>query len=144
MRTEPDVADALGDEPGVLPAVVVDADGRGLAPLAELAERARSYARSSKAANTLRAYESDLRHFGTWCDARALTAFPAEPETVALYLVDHAERLAVSTLRRRLAAISEAHQAARFRTRPWTLRCASHGPASAERTARRPTPKRRP
>jgi integrase len=33
---------------------------------------------------------------------------------VALYFVDHAERLAVSTLRRRLAAISEAHQAARF------------------------------
>ena len=44
----------------------------------------------------------------------ALAAFPAEPETVALYLVDHAERLAVSTLRRRLAAISEAHQAARL------------------------------
>ncbi|MDA0163146.1 tyrosine-type recombinase/integrase [Solirubrobacter ginsenosidimutans] len=114
MTTELDVAAALGDEPGVLPAVAVDADGGALAPLAELAERARSYARGSKAANTLRAYESDLRHFGAWCDARALTAFPAEPETVALYLVDHAERLAVSTLRRRLAAISEAHQAARF------------------------------
>ena len=43
-----------------------------------------------------------------------LPRLPAEPETAALYLVDHAERLAVSTLRRRLAAISEAHQAARF------------------------------
>jgi integrase len=114
MRTEPGFGDAFGDEPAVLPAVVVGVDGGALAPLAELAERARSYARSSKAANTLRAYESDLRHFGAWCDARSLTAFPAEPETVALYLVDHAERLAVSTLRRRLAAISEAHQAARF------------------------------
>jgi hypothetical protein len=62
----------------------------------------------------LRAYESDLRHFGAWCEARGLETFPAEAETVALYLVDHAERLAVSTLRRRLAAISEAHQAARF------------------------------
>src|SRR3954469_17540516 len=98
----------------LLPAVVEVEGGGEVAPLAELAERARSYARSSKAANTLRAYESDLRHFGAWCEARGLAAFPAEAETVALYLVDHAERLAVSTLRRRLAAISEAHQAARF------------------------------
>src|SRR3954469_11877862 len=98
----------------LLPAVVEVEGGGEVAPLAELAERARSYARSSKAANTLRAYESDLRHFGAWCEARGLETFPAEAETVALDLVVHAERLAVSTLRRRLAAISEAHQAARF------------------------------
>jgi site-specific recombinase XerD len=101
------------DEPEVLPAVVEQRGGE-VAPLQELAERARSYARSSKGANTLRAYESDLRHFGAWCEARGLQVFPAEAETVALYLTDHAERLAISTLRRRLAAISEAHQAARF------------------------------
>jgi site-specific recombinase XerD len=111
--TEFRLSDAPEDEPEVLPAVVVDEGGGEVAPLAELAERARSYARSSKAANTLRAYESDLRHFGSWSAARALETFPAAPDTVALYLVDHAGRLAVSTLRRRLAAISEAHQAAR-------------------------------
>jgi site-specific recombinase XerD len=112
--TEPRLWDALeDDEPEVLPAIVVEPAGE-VATLVELEERARSYARSSKAANTLRAYESDLRHFGAWCEGRGLGAFPAEAETVALYLVDHAERLAVSTLRRRLAAISEAHQAARF------------------------------
>jgi integrase family protein with SAM-like domain len=98
------------DDDAELALTIVDGRGGGeVAPLAELTERARAYARSSKAANTLRAYESDLRHFGAWCEARGLGAFPAEPETVALYLVDHAERLAVSTLRRRLAAISEAH-----------------------------------
>jgi integrase len=37
---------------------------------------------------------------------------PAEPETVRLYLVDHAGKLSISTLRRRLSAISEAHVAA--------------------------------
>jgi site-specific recombinase XerD len=121
--TEPRLWDALDDDVStgpspmgaeLVPAVIGEEGGGEVAPLAELAERARNYARSSKAANTLRAYESDLRHFGAWCDARGLGAFPAEPETVALYLVDHAGQLAVSTLRRRLAAISEAHQAARF------------------------------
>ena len=107
--TGPDVEDS---EP--VPAIVVGEAGGTVAELEALTERARAYARSSKAANTLRAYESDLRHFGAWCERRALDAFPAAPETVALYLVDHTERLAVSTLRRRLAAISEAHQAARF------------------------------
>jgi site-specific recombinase XerD len=99
--------------PQLVPAVI-DEHAGDVAGLAELTERARAYARSSKAENTLRAYESDLRHFGAWCEARRVGSFPAEAETVALYLVDHAERLAVSTLRRRLAAISEAHQAARF------------------------------
>jgi hypothetical protein len=107
--TRPDVEDSER----VLAIVVAEAGG-AVAELEVLSERARAYARGSKAANTLRAYESDLRHFGAWCERRALEAFPAAPETVALYLVDHAGRLAVSTLRRRLAAISEAHQAARF------------------------------
>src|SRR3954469_2285864 len=96
----------------LLPAVVEVEGGGEVAPLAELAERARDYARNSKAANTLRAYESDLRHFGAWCEARGPVALPATAETVAYYLTGHAGALAVSTLRRRLAAISEAHKAA--------------------------------
>jgi integrase len=111
---EPRLWDPVANEPEILPAVL-DHRGRGeVTALADLEERARDYVRRSKAPNTLRAYESDLRHFGAWCGARSLDAFAAAPETVALYLVDHAEHLAVSTLRRRLAAISEAHQAARF------------------------------
>jgi hypothetical protein len=101
------------DDAALVPAIVTERGGE-VAPLGELTERVRAYARSAKAANTLRAYESDLRHFGAWCDRRGLGAFPAEAETVALYLVDQAGRLAISTLRRRLAAISEAHQAGRF------------------------------
>jgi site-specific recombinase XerD len=80
--------------------------------LAVLEERARSYEAASKSANTWRAYRSDLRHFGAWCEARGVVAMPAAPETVRHYLVDHVGKLAISTLRRRLSAISEAHAAA--------------------------------
>ena len=82
--------------------------------LAALEERARNYEANSKSANTWRAYQSDLRHFGASCERRDLVALPAEPDTVRLYLVDHAGSLAISTLRRRLSAISEAHQAAQL------------------------------
>jgi hypothetical protein len=94
-------------------ALLAEAAGAVL-ELAELEERARSYEANSKSANTWRAYRSDLRHFGAWCEGRGLVALPAEPGTVRLYLVDHAGTLAISTLRRRLSAISEAHQAAQL------------------------------
>ena len=94
-------------------AVLAEVDA-GQLSLAGLEDRARSYETSSKATNTWRAYRSDLRHFGAWCTRRGLTARPAEPDTVRLYVVDHAGRLAVSTLRRRLSAIAEAHQAAQL------------------------------
>jgi hypothetical protein len=80
----------------VLLAIVEAKRGGGVAELVELAERARDYARSSKAANTLRSYASDLRHFGAWCEQRGLVAFPAAADTVAFYLTDHGGVLAVS------------------------------------------------
>jgi site-specific recombinase XerD len=130
------------DDAGLVPAIVPERGGE-VAPMRELTERARAYARSSKAANTLRAYQSDLRHFGDWCERRGLGVFPAEADTVALYLVDHAGRLAVSTLRRRLAAISEAHQAGRFPNPTidpavkitWAGIRRTHGKASAAKEA---------
>jgi site-specific recombinase XerD len=67
---------------------------------------------ASKADNTKRAYRSDWAHFAGWCAAHGLPALPASPETVALYLSDLAATHKPSTLTRRLAAISVAHQAA--------------------------------
>jgi site-specific recombinase XerD len=99
-------ADDVGE--AVVVEVVEDAE----TSLVVLEERARSYEAESKSANTWRAYRSDLRHFGAWCASRGVVAMPAAPETVRLYLVDHAGSLAISTLRRRLSAISEAHVAA--------------------------------
>jgi integrase len=65
-----------------------------------------SYVRASLAANTRRAYLSDLRHFEAWGGS-----LPASPETIAAYLAAHADSLSVATLDRRLASISKAHQA---------------------------------
>jgi integrase len=98
-----------------------DAVGQGLAALelagkamelAGLAAAAAGYAAGSKAPSTRRAYRSDWEHFTTWCALCGLQALPADPATVCLYLTAHTGSLKVSTLRRRLACISQAHRAA--------------------------------
>jgi integrase len=73
--------------------------------LAELLEHA-------TAAATRRAYESDLAHFTGWAARYGLTAVPAEPQTVALYLAAHENSLRPATLVRRLSAIAVAHRTA--------------------------------
>ncbi len=72
--------------------------------------RAAHFVARSKARNTVRAYQSDWRDFTDWCQHAGKAALPASPDTVALYLASLAEGLKVSTIRRRLAAISKAHQ----------------------------------
>lgn len=79
-------------------------------------ERARTFAERARAENTRRAYLADWRDFTAWCAERDLTALPATGETVALYVASRAEAgpagpaLKVSTLQRRLSAISQAHK----------------------------------
>jgi hypothetical protein len=55
---------------------------------------------------TRRAYRADLDHFEAWGGS-----LPATNNLLATYLADHAAVLKVSTLTRRLAAISVAHEA---------------------------------
>lgn len=74
-------------------------------------ERAREFARQSKAENTLRGYRGDWKDFHGWCEARELSPLPASPETVAAYIADCAGRLKVGSIQRRLNAIAEAHKA---------------------------------
>jgi site-specific recombinase XerD len=76
------------------------------------ADKARDYIRESRAANTRRAYAADWQAFAAWCAGAGLEPLPAAPETVALYLADQAQHLAVGTLGRRLVAITAAHRAA--------------------------------
>ncbi len=80
--------------------------------LEAVADQAQDYAHHSKASTTLDAYHYDWKNFGEWCRDRELSPLPATPQTVALYLADLAQRRKVSTLERRLAAISQAHQLA--------------------------------
>lgn len=62
------------------------------------------YVQASVAPATLLAYRADLDHFMAWGGA-----IPSTDEQVAAYLAAHAGTLAVATLVRRLAAISQAH-----------------------------------
>src|SRR3954453_10075249 len=80
--------------------------------LATVLGEARDYARQAKSASTIRAYRADWRHFEGWCLDRSREARPASAETVALYMTELARTHRVSTLTRRLTALSEAHQLA--------------------------------
>jgi integrase len=67
------------------------------------------YIRESLAENTRVAYLSDLAHFESWGGL-----IPAAPETIAEYLVAHADLLSVATLNRRIAALSKVHRSRGF------------------------------
>jgi integrase len=70
-----------------------------------LDDRVAFYADAARSSATRRAYASDMAAFFAWGGR-----VPASPETVASYLAASA-CLAAATLRRRLAAIADAHQA---------------------------------
>ena len=97
-------------------------EGAVLVPSPSL-DRAREFARQSKAENTLRGYRTDWRHFRSWCDSHHLGPLPASPEVVAAYIAECAGRLKVGSTQRRLNAIAEAHKAMdwiRPRRRAWS------------------------
>ena len=98
-------------EPDQHPIPSGNADAQ-LQRLQEAAEQAGTYARQARAENTRKAYQSDWRTFTVWCEAHDLPALPADPHTVVLYLADVADAHKASTLRRRLASISQAHKMA--------------------------------
>lgn len=84
--------------------------------LAGYRDQATDYARQAKSKNTRRAYASDWDDFARWCQPYGFVPLPARPETVALYLTALADALKPSTLGRRLATISQVHQAAGHET----------------------------
>ena len=73
-------------------------------------QKARDYAREQHAPATRRAYGSDFKIFIKWCQMRELSAIPADPEVVAVFLSSQAQAgVKPATLGRRLAAIRYAH-----------------------------------
>ena len=63
------------------------------------------YVHAATRDNTRRSYQSAIRHFETeWGGF-----LPSTADSVARYLVDHAESLAINTLRQRLAALAQWH-----------------------------------
>lgn len=99
--------------------------------LGALAEQAKEYASHARSKNTNKSYGSDWRDFEGWCADKGLISLPAISETVSLYLTDRAtnewtkeiktrgkprtvifQPLKISSLRRRLTSITQAHLAA--------------------------------
>lgn len=63
---------------------------------------------------TIKGYYADLAHFECWCFAREVQPFPAAPPTVAAYLEGMVEAYSVSTIQRRLYAVSRSHRLLRL------------------------------
>ncbi len=63
------------------------------------------YVRAATRDNTRRSYQAAIEHF----EAHWGGFLPATADSIARYLADHAEQHAVSTLRQRLAALSQWH-----------------------------------
>ena len=69
------------------------------------------YALASSAQSTRRAYAAAFRDWQAWAQRAGATTLPAEPDAVAAYLAQLADRgLAVSTLMQRVAALAYAHR----------------------------------
>jgi site-specific recombinase XerD len=66
--------------------------------------------RGAYADSTLRAYRADMQAFEDWCDKARRRALPAEPQTIAAFITQQAERCSTATLKRRLAAIRKVHR----------------------------------
>ncbi len=69
-----------------------------------------SYCDGAYSPRTLSGYASDLRYFALWCSGVSAEWLPARSETVAKFIVVQIEDYRVSTIRRRLCAITFAHR----------------------------------
>jgi site-specific recombinase XerD len=90
------------------------------AALERAAPLIQGYAANSKAKNTWKAYGADVRDFTAWCNASDLAPLPADPDTVAAYLTFLAPHCKVSTIARRLSAISQQHQVVGYDSPTWS------------------------
>ena len=67
--------------------------------------------RSSKAYNTVRAYNSDFNNFGLFCAQNGFKSLPSDPKIVSLYLTYLSTKGSkMSTLKRRLVSIGVIHK----------------------------------
>jgi len=106
---------------------VFEKDWQYFALLGQLDMEAKSRANVPVAASTSRAYKSDWSHFAAWCQKNEVTALPASPDTIALYIVSLAgsrqgePTAKAATIKRRLASINATHRSAGIEP-PATLR----------------------
>jgi integrase len=77
-----------------------------------LAEELSPLLLQSYAEGTLKACRSSFTTFARWCRVHERTAFPADADTISLFLADVAPRYATATVRSLLSAIALVHRAA--------------------------------
>ncbi|MDC3424560.1 hypothetical protein NC797_08560 [Aquibacillus sp. 3ASR75-11] len=82
--------------------------------LQELQNEAREHLTNSKANNTKRAYGSDWKQFEEWCQLHSVSSLPAEPETLVYYITMLGKIKKASTIKRKMAAISQRHETAGY------------------------------
>lgn len=73
---------------------------------ARVLAKSRAYRSVADARATLKAYAADYTQFQGWCEEHGLAPMPPTAETVGAYLASCGEGYALSTLRRRVAAIA--------------------------------------
>ena len=79
--------------------------------LKRLIHSAKELGVAARSPATNRAYTSDLLLYRDWCAQHGFLAFPAEPQTIALYAAAlHEQARAVATIRRRIIAIAFEHK----------------------------------
>jgi len=77
--------------------------------ISDLISEASKYFQDAKSENTKKAYQTDFVYFQNWCENNRLNSFPANPETVALYITYLARAKKFSTIKRALSSISVCH-----------------------------------
>ena len=98
--------------------LAVIADNQEAAIVPPSLDQARQFIRASKAANTLRGYQSGLAGVHGWAEAHGAAPLPARQIPSRPTLPTARRRLKPGTIQRRLNAIAEAHKAAGLWTRP--------------------------
>lgn len=73
-------------------------------------EKRNYYESQSLAGNTWRAYRSDLKDFANWCESKQRNPVPCEVDDLIEYIIELADKKKVSTLERRLIAITKIHK----------------------------------
>jgi site-specific recombinase XerD len=76
------------------------------------------YVKASKSESTRRANTTDWRDFLAWCEGEDRHPLPATQEAIAEYLAHMATDHKVSTIRRHLSSIGQAHDAAGIEINP--------------------------
>lgn len=84
--------------------------------MVELQKETQQHLENSKAENTKRAYRSDWTQFITWCDQNGLDSLPADPETVVYFITSLGQSQKASTIKRKMAAISQRHETANYKS----------------------------